>query len=74
MFILDHKFWTRNAGKSIKGSKDLGSSLVSNENCSEILWPSGWAPGHITWAKIYFTYGITHKKSETPNQKSFFRV
>jgi len=27
MFILDHKFWTRNARKSIKGSKDLDSSL-----------------------------------------------
>jgi len=27
----------------IKGSKDSDSSLVSNENLSEILWPSGWA-------------------------------
>jgi len=27
LFILDHNFWTRNARKSIKGSKDLDSSL-----------------------------------------------
>jgi len=33
LFILDHNFSTRNARKSIKGSKDL--SLVSNENFSE---------------------------------------
>ena len=45
LFILDHKFWTRNARKSIKGSKDLDSSLVSNENFSETLWPSNWRPG-----------------------------
>jgi len=49
MFILDHKFWTRNARKSIKGSKDLDSSLVSNENFSETLWPSGWTLGQATW-------------------------
>jgi len=24
LFILDHNFWTRNARKSIKGSKRLG--------------------------------------------------
>ena len=29
------------ARKSIKGSKDLDSSLVSKENFSETLWPSG---------------------------------
>jgi len=27
---------------SIKGSKDLDSSLVSNEIFCETLWPSGW--------------------------------
>jgi len=27
----------------IKGSNDSDSSLVSNQNFSEILWPSGWA-------------------------------
>ena len=39
MFILNHNFWTRNARKSIKGLKDSDSSLVSNENFSETLWP-----------------------------------
>jgi len=46
LFILDHKFRTRNARKSIKGSD---SSLVSNENFSETLWPRGWALGQVTW-------------------------
>jgi len=36
----------------IKGSKDSDSSLVSNKNFSEALWPSGWALGQETWAKI----------------------
>jgi len=61
--------------KLIKGSKDLDSSLFSNENFSEILWPSGWAPGQATWAKMaenYFTYDVTHKKSTTLNLKFFF--
>jgi len=35
LFVLDHIFSTRNARKSIKGSKDLGSSLVSNENLAK---------------------------------------
>jgi len=43
LFILDRNFWNRNTRKSIKGSKDSDSSLVSNENFSETLWPSGWA-------------------------------
>jgi len=38
--------------KSTKGSKDLDSGLVSNENFSEILRPSGWALGQVTWAKM----------------------
>ena len=38
--------------KSIKGSRDLDSSLVSNENFSEMLPFSSWAPGQVTWAKI----------------------
>jgi len=52
---------------SIKGSD---SSLVSNENFSEILWPRGWALGQATWAKWsknYFTDDVTHKKFATPN-------
>jgi len=28
----------------IKGSKDLDSSLVSNKNFGEILWPGSWDP------------------------------
>jgi len=32
----------------IKGSKDLDSSLVSNENFSKVVWPSGWALGQVT--------------------------
>jgi len=54
----------------IKGSKDSDSSLVSNKNFSKMLWPSGWALGQVTWAKMaknYFTYDVTHKKSATPN-------
>jgi len=34
--------------KLIKGSTDSDLSLVSNENFSEILWPSGWALGQVT--------------------------
>jgi len=32
----------------MKGSKDLDSSLIFNENFSETLWPSGWALGQTT--------------------------
>jgi len=35
-----------------KTQKTLDSSLVSNENFSETLWPSGWALGQVTWAKM----------------------
>ena len=53
-------------------TQDLDSSLVSNENFSEIFWLSGWALGQVMWPKMtknYFTYDVTHKKSTTPNQK-----
>jgi len=60
----------------IKGLKDLDSSLVSNENFSEILWPIGWTLGQVAWAKmapkLLHTYDVSHKKSATPNQKIFF--
>jgi len=26
--------------------------LISNKNFSETLWPSGWALGQATWAKM----------------------
>jgi len=75
LFILGHNFWTRNVRKSIKGSKDSDSSLVSNENFSETLWPSGWALGQATCAKM--TLKLLHlwrqsQKIHTPNQKFFF--
>jgi len=58
----------------IKGSKDSDSSLVSNENFIETLWPSSWALGQATWpkmAKNYFTYDITHTKTQ-PQTKNIF--
>jgi len=36
----------------IEGSKDSDLSLVSNKNFSEILWPSSWVLGQVTWAKM----------------------
>jgi len=59
----------------IKGSKDLDSSLVSNENFSETLWPGGWALGQATWAKL--TLKLLHlwrqsQKIRTPQPKKFF--
>jgi len=61
----------------IKGSKDLDSSLVSNENFSEILWPSGWALGQATRAKM--AQKLLHlwrhsQKICNPQQNFFFRV
>jgi len=65
-----------NPRKSIKGSKDLDSSLVSNKNLNEILPSSGLAPGPGNLSqngqKPTPTYGINHKK--TQNQKIFFSV
>jgi len=67
LFILDHNFGTRNARKSIKGSKD--SSLVLNENFNEISPSSGWALGQVTWAKMAknLPHNVTHKKNKTKN-------
>jgi len=77
LYISDHNFRTRNATKLIKGSKDLDSSLVSNENFSEILWPSGWDPGQVTWAKM--AQNLLHlwchsQKIYKPQLKIFSRV
>jgi len=77
LFILDHNVWTRNARKSIKGSKDSDSSLVSNENFSEMLWPSGWALGQATWAKMYpklLHLWRPSQKIRNSKPKIFFRV
>ena len=62
---------------SIKGSKDSDSSLVSNENFSETLWPSSWALGQATWAKM--TQKLLHlwrqsQKIRIPQPKIFFQV
>jgi len=59
----------------IKDSKDLDSRLVSNENFSEILWPSGWALDQETWAKM--AEKLLHlwrqsQKISTPPTKKFF--
>jgi len=61
----------------IKGSKDLDSSLVSNENFSETFWPGSWALGQETWAKM--TPKLLHlwrqsQKICNPQPKNFFRV
>jgi len=59
----------------IKGSIDSDSSLVSNQNFSEILWPSGWALGQGTWAKT--AQKLLHlwrqsQKIRNPQPKNFF--
>jgi len=58
----------------IKGSKDSDLSLVSNENFSETLWPSGWALGQATLAiktlKLLHLWNLS-QKIRTPNQKNF---
>jgi len=60
-----------------KGSKDSDSSVVSNENFSDILWPSSWALGQVTLAKM--AQKLLHlwcdsQNNATPNQKIIFRV
>jgi len=61
----------------IKGSKDSDSRLVSNENFSEALWPSGWALGQTTWAKMtpkLFHLWRQSQKIHTSQPKNFFWV
>jgi len=60
---------------SIKGSKDSDSSLVSNENFSEILYPSGSALGQATWNKM--AQKLLHlwrhsQKNSTPQPQKFY--
>jgi len=55
----------------------VDSSLVSNKNFNEILLSSGWAQVRYQqpkWPKTYLTYDVTHKKSETQNQKIYFSL
>jgi len=59
----------------IKGSKDSDLSLVSDENFSDILWPSGWALGQVTWATM--AQKLLHlwchsQKIRKPQPKKFF--
>jgi len=61
----------------IKGSKDLDSSLVSNENFSETRWPSDWALGQATLAKM--TPKLLHlwrqsQKIRIPQPKNIFLI
>jgi len=61
----------------IKGSKNSDSSLVSNENFSETLRPSGWALGQGTWDKRIpkLLHLWRHsQKIHTPQPKNFFWV
>jgi len=73
--LFIHNFSTRNSRKSIKGSKDSDSSLVSNENFSETLLPSGWTLGQAIWVKM--TLKLLHlwrqsQKIRTSQPKIFF--
>jgi len=58
----------------IKGSKD--SDIVSNENFSKTLWPSGWALGQATWATMaqklpyLFKDNAQNCIAKTPTQSS----
>jgi len=83
-FIWNHNFWTRNTSKSIKGSKDSDSSLVSNENLSEILLWSGLigqarpgslvdcALGQVTWANWPKPTSLMTSLTKKQNPKLFF--
>jgi len=61
----------------IKDLKDSDSSLVSNANFSETLWPSSWALGQVTSAKM--TQKLLHlwhnsEKICNLGPKNFFQV
>jgi len=59
----------------IKGSKDLDTSLVSNENFSETLWPSSWALRQVTWAKNDpKTTSLMHSQKIRNTQPKYFWV
>ena len=54
--------------------KEVGidSSLVSDENFSEILWSSGWALGQVTWAKMLLHLRRHSQKISNPQPKKYF--
>jgi len=70
LFALDHNFSTRKPSRSYKVSKDLGFSLDSNKNYSEILPSDGLGPrsGEVGQGGL----DVTHKKYASPNQENFF--
>ena len=75
LLILGHTLWTQDPRKSIKGSKNSDSSLVSNKNLSEILPFSGLDLGQVTWAKM--ATNLLHlwrhsQKTWNPKPTSFF--
>jgi len=48
----------------------LDSSLVSNENLSEMLLSNSWAPGQVRWGKI-----LCHsQKTWNPKPKNLFFI
>jgi len=60
-------------GSRSNAQKD--SDLVLN--FSEILWPSGWALGQVTWAKLapkLFHLWRHSQKICNPQSKNFFQV
>jgi len=56
----------------IKGLKDSDSSLVSNENFSEILWSSNWALGQVTWARMAKNLPHLWRHSQKNQKVCFF--
>jgi len=72
---LNQTLESRSKAQKTLISKDSDSSLVSNENFSEILWPSGCALGQATWANM--TPKLVHlwhhsQKIHTRPTKKFF--
>ena len=51
MFITFSNCYESNATKPFRERMRFKPE-VSNENFSETLWPSGWALGQATWAKM----------------------
>jgi len=58
----------------VKGSKDSYSSLVSNENFSEILLFGGWALGQVAWAKMAKNLPHLCHPQKNWNQKNLFSL
>jgi len=52
LLFLDHNFLTTNDRKSIKGSKDSYSSIVPNENLSEIRLSSTAMSTHAAQSNV----------------------